>query len=1373
MGIKRTTGERHFLKIPSKDGALDQDRRISILLKSFACQQELKSSRVLRASGRHAENGTLIIEYPYLDQTRWHALTPPLFWDRFPAILIQSALIVDYLHLFGLVHGDLKFENYQVNLAGTEPGLILSDLDFLTQSHSDPHSRIFGTPEHIAPEIMENEIILPQSDNFSFGVSLRKYLETDVVPSRRGEEVPDFPIEKLAELAAGLTKPEPSQRPRGLLEALLQYEIIDASQFRSALRDLLAMQLTTRFRTDRTGLSKGEISFQGFLTERNRLFGICDELVADLAQAFKSQRLSVLNLFLSLIREAEINKYGDYWQLDVSDDLLERTFVALEKLPVHGTEILWNAPIKDRADFESYIAKAMEFKKSGFFTKALLLLKHLNRNLNILPEEAAEAIGKNLFRELGSLASGLGRTSEAIEHYERVLASSNLSTPDDLSLLIELNYQYMLTGRYDKSEALLERCLVAAKTSNDKKAELSALRNKAWIMYAHGRLEEAETVLVKLLHRAEESNEKVEVGKINVILGIINQSRGEFNAAEENFLKALEIFREEKRISDAILPLTYLSVICFDTGEYSKAIRFGKTAVKYCQQPSDQFRLPAIYATIVTSLGRLADYQKAEYWLQKYINSHPVRYDRPFFLDFYILAGNLRNWQGDYRSAKDLYLKALELFPAREKNRHRGQLLQSLGLLAAYRGSPFECSQYLEQSRKEAEGSNDRAALVEITLVHHLNALYNENGKVNKEYLDILTELLARNCFYYAAICLFHILLDGPTEVKKEALAAAGALLRQIRTSTNPLFQTVSMLIAVEEQGQSTEHDILPYWKATYRTLGSGGCKYWALFVCGKIAEYYLHESKTKLARKFLNQTQRMAESIGNITLTERISRQINAITDERQSQSKIIESVYGVSEVLKNIDNYEVALQKLVQYAVDETGAERGVLLLGTEQSSELQVKAFVNCDDESLKDIIDFSRTIPKTVAEDLKPVIIDNALEDNRTKKYKSIIAHNILSVICVPVPIKDRSMGVFYLDHHTIPALFEREDVTFIYSMANFMSVLLSTIQNFRVLDYSRRQLTEDLFRSGAKQPLITESETMKALLSRLPEIARSNASVLIFGENGTGKEILCQMIHDLSGRAKATMVKLNCAAIAPNLIESELFGVANNVATGVAKREGKFSAADGSTLFLDEIGDMPLEIQSKVLRVLEYQQFEKVGSNRTTTVDIRFIYATNKNLREMVVQGRFREDLYYRINKITIDIPPLRERCDDIPRLLDYFSHFFAPDVSRRPVFSAEAINALMAYQWPGNVRELRNMIEKYCILNPGQRIDLAELPIEIGGCLSGNSRNDETSRAIEKARIRELLNKNKWNMSKVARILKMPLSTLIRKIRKYGIRRDL
>src|SRR5512134_49470 len=248
-------------------------------------------------------------------------------------------------------------------------------------------------------------------------------------------------------------------------------------------------------------------------------------------------------------------------------------------------------------------------------------------------------------------------------------------------------------------------------------------------------------------------------------------------------------------------------------------------------------------------------------------------------------------------------------------------------------------------------------------------------------------------------------------------------------------------------------------------------------------------------------------------------------------------------------------------------------------------------------------------------------------------------------------------------------------------------------------------------------MVGESPALDALREDVARAAPSNGRVMIFGENGTGKELVARSIHDHSLRAQGPFVEVNCAAIPEELIESELFGHTRGAFTGaLTAKKGKFELADGGTLFLDEVGDMTLKTQAKVLRALQEQRVEPVGGTATVTVDVRVIAATNKDLEDEIRKGAFREDLFFRLNVIPFHVPPLRERSEDVPRLARHFMAEISSECGRRPKeFSPEAMELLRAHKWPGNVRELRNIVERLLIMTPGERVESHHLPASLLG----------------------------------------------------------
>lgn len=325
---------------------------------------------------------------------------------------------------------------------------------------------------------------------------------------------------------------------------------------------------------------------------------------------------------------------------------------------------------------------------------------------------------------------------------------------------------------------------------------------------------------------------------------------------------------------------------------------------------------------------------------------------------------------------------------------------------------------------------------------------------------------------------------------------------------------------------------------------------------------------------------------------------------------------------------------------------------------------------------------------------------------------------------------------------------------------------------RTLEIENIALKENLTR---KWQLVGESQKMKNLREQIEMAARSNSRVLIFGESGSGKEVVARFLHEKSPRAEKPFVEVNCAAIPQELIESELFGHEKGSFTGaLEKKNGKFEVADEGTLFLDEIGDMSLQTQAKVLRVIETQEFQRVGGNKNIKVDVRIIAATNKDLREEVRKSNFREDLYFRLNVIPLFVPPLRERKEDIPILVEYFLESLAIEYGKHPKkIIPEILKGLQSYDWPGNVRELKNVIERLVIMTPSDLITSKNLFIpgehEDSDYFRYRTLKDARD-AFEKDYIIKKLEENNWNISKTAEVLDIERSNLHRKIKAYDIK---
>jgi DNA-binding NtrC family response regulator len=345
----------------------------------------------------------------------------------------------------------------------------------------------------------------------------------------------------------------------------------------------------------------------------------------------------------------------------------------------------------------------------------------------------------------------------------------------------------------------------------------------------------------------------------------------------------------------------------------------------------------------------------------------------------------------------------------------------------------------------------------------------------------------------------------------------------------------------------------------------------------------------------------------------------------------------------------------------------------------------------------------------------------------------------------------------------------------FSMDHLMAVVHKALE-VRLLRDENRKLREEVVRRYSFDNIIGRSPAMQEIFATIERVAPTRATVLIAGESGTGKDLIARAIHYHSPRRDRPFVKINCTAIPENLMESELFGYEKGAFTGaVTSKPGRFELADTGTVFLDEIGDVPPNIQVKLLRVLQEREFERLGSNRTRQIDVRVIAATNADLRAALEHGAFREDLYYRLNVVPINVPPLRERKEDIPALVEHFIRKYAAEFSS-PVkgISEEALEVLRRYHWPGNVRELENVIERSLVLCSGEILEAADIKLDIA---SRNSRSSDepllppgmTLEEHERELIRKALEKAKGNKSQAARLLGLSRNALRYRLSQMGL----
>jgi transcriptional regulator with GAF, ATPase, and Fis domain len=459
-----------------------------------------------------------------------------------------------------------------------------------------------------------------------------------------------------------------------------------------------------------------------------------------------------------------------------------------------------------------------------------------------------------------------------------------------------------------------------------------------------------------------------------------------------------------------------------------------------------------------------------------------------------------------------------------------------------------------------------------------------------------------------------------------------------------------------------------------------------------------------------------------------------------------------------------------LLDAVISLCGASKGFLI--HVDGDTIHIPAARNIDRVDVgSDRSQVSDSVIARVLKERRPIIISDALNDTVLGQSKSVLDLKLSSVMCVPLMARNNLIGVLYLGNEGIEGLFVREDLELLKIFAAQAGLIL---HNALLLDDLRLE-NQDLARdvqvgTGLGGTMLGNHPAMVDVFRTIAKVAPTDLSVLITGETGTGKELVARETHQRSNRRDGPFVSINCGAIPENLLESELFGHKKGAFTGaVADKQGKFEDANGGTLFLDEIGEMPMNLQVKLLRVLQEREIERVGEGKARAVDIRVVSATNKELGEEISAGRFREDLFYRLNELVIALPPLRDRGDDVlliaRHLLKRFARLYS---SKAKGYSLEGSEALRTYVWPGNVRQLENRIKKALVLSESPFLTPEDLGFE-GEQVAASPRwlpLAEARENFQQRYIKDCLEAHTWNKAATARALDVDPRTIFRYIEK-------
>jgi Nif-specific regulatory protein len=491
-----------------------------------------------------------------------------------------------------------------------------------------------------------------------------------------------------------------------------------------------------------------------------------------------------------------------------------------------------------------------------------------------------------------------------------------------------------------------------------------------------------------------------------------------------------------------------------------------------------------------------------------------------------------------------------------------------------------------------------------------------------------------------------------------------------------------------------------------------------------------------------------------------------------------MLSSLSTIGQQLTSILDLDQLLSSILDLAIENVHAERGVIYLHDEVSGGMRPHSARGVAGTQLEHT-PLSRSILEEASQGRSIVTVDVG-QDPQLSGIKSLIVQHVKSILCVPMKSRGRVIGVVYLDTQKATQLFGEKERAFIESFASQAAVAIENARLFGEIREENSRLRREV--QVRVDGLVGASPPMQRLAAMLSTLSNTDATILLTGESGTGKGVVARAIHSSSRRREGPFVAVDCGALPDNLLEAELFGYRRGAFTGAERdRVGLFEEANKGTLFLDEVANMSLALQKRLLRVLQEREIRRLGENENRHIDVRIVAATNGDLKKLVAEGRFREDLFYRLNVVGLELPPLRERLEDLELLIERFLRDSAPAGSRPKRLAPGVLQALASHDWPGNVRELQNAIERLVAIAPGEIIVPDHLPDHLRDKPAFFSKSDvrtqlrgapiehPLSKTGEQRMIEDALRRYAGDKAKAARYIGWNRQKLYRRMRAYGI----
>jgi len=980
-----------------------------------------------------------------------------------------------------------------------------------------------------------------------------------------------------------------------------------------------------------------------------------------------------------------------------------------------------------------YYEKVVEYSKCvnpEMYPEFLLKLADLNQivgnNKSAIEfyDKALKTEDKNLqskiYFGMGKAYSTMDQHSAAIEYLKKSLDFIKEGR-EHIEIENRIAYSLLYLNRFEEAETILNNSLSKSEKIKDSEIFAETLYYRSVLEWFRSNFEKGINIAKELLKFCEKNRLSKKYAFCANLLSSFYLQKGDIENGNYYIDLSIDGFKKTKQISALCAATNNKALLMYNYGDINRARRLYELALIQSRQTGNQITLYSALGSLANISEDLGQFEKAIVYNEQALG---IKSDSPYI---------------NYNLAMVFYKKG-EIDRARSILEKRINIKEEipyyfgLGTINLVLGKVSRAEELLNQGLKMVETKNpDISTRIESFL--RATQFYYEirNFEKSLNHAEKIKEISYKGSHKYSiANCFIKI---NNFRLKKSSTIDIDDETKNLKDKGFIYDYAYLKKIAIESMidcgiKQDEIKKILD-----------------ELIVIGNIFHHLGAELELNRVQKIL----------------WRISSIISNDYSKRIISSEYLTIFSKLAELIHRHLGDENFVKELMDLIIDSTGAERGALFIKTKKGMEFFTGR--NMDHTTIKDAGELSRTAIEEIEKN--PVVfIQDALSDPKFNIRKSIMLNQIRSILCIPLSVSEIIVGAIYLDSRVTSSVFGPHDKDFLSTTAKILASVIERSIIFQSMTEEFTLLKSNVVKEIASGYLIGRSKPMSRVYRLIEDVAPTLSPVLIVGETGTGKGMIARLLHLKSARKNKKFLTINCGTITETLLESELFGHKKGSFTdAISDKKGLLEEGEGGTVFLDEITNTSPEFQAKLLEAIEEKVVRRVGETQTRNIDVRFLFATNKDLEIEVEEGRFRRDLFYRVNVFKIEVPPLRERVSDIPLLAQFFLERCSKDIGKRiDGFTTEAIQKLKDYLWPGNVRELQNVIGRAAVLAKKRLITIEDLGL---GPTSGDL---IPLKVIKKEAILEALNATGWNVKKTAELLGIARNSLYRYLRKYGIK---